>query len=239
LNTTVTEIADKIYRLSTYIEPADLRFNQYLVDADEPLLFHTGLFRLFPLVSEAVSKVIPIQKLRWITFGHFEADECGAMNQWLEAAPQSQVAHSETGCIVSVNDVAMREPRALQDGDVIDLGGKKVRYLYTPHVPHGWDAGLLFEETTKTLFCGDLFTQSGNSVAISEADLIGPAFSTEDFYQATALTASTAPTIRRLAESSPRTLALMHGPAFVGNCKQSLLDLADGYEKRFLNSIKS
>jgi flavorubredoxin len=176
---------------------------------------------------------MPVDRLRWISFGHVEADECGAMNNWLEAAPQSRVAFGETGCMVSVNDLAIREPRPLQDGDVIDLGGKKVRYIYTPHVPHGWDAGVLYEETTNTLLCGDLFTQTGDSAAITTDDIIGPAFQTEDFYQATVLSSNTAPTMRRLAELAPTTLCLMHGPAFQGNGKQALLDLAAGYEKLF------
>jgi flavorubredoxin len=233
METSVTEIANKIYRISTYVEPADLRFNQYLIDADQPLIFHTGLLRLFPLVSSAVARVIPLERIRWISFGHYEADECGSMNNWLAAAPQAQIAHGEVGCIVSVADMASREPRPLQDGETIDLGGNKIRYFYTPHVPHGWDAGLIFEETTGTLLCGDLFTQSGNSVAITQSDLIGPAFKTEEMYQATVLNSLTAPTIRRLAEVNPTTLALMHGPAFQGNGKQALLDLADGYEKLF------
>ena len=167
-----------------------------------------------------------------------EADECGAMNNWLGSSPQARVAVGETGCIVSVADLAMREPRALQDGEVIDLGGKRVRYLYTPHVPHGWDAGLLFEETTRTLLCGDLFTQAGDSVAMTESEIIGPAFETEEMYHATVLTSTTAPTIRKLAEFNPATLGLMHGPAFQGNGKQALLDLADGYEKLFRASIR-
>jgi flavorubredoxin len=237
METSVTEIANKIYRISTYVEPADLRFNQYLIDADQPLIFHTGLSRLFPLVSAAVARVLPLDKIRWITFGHYEADECGAMNNWLAASPQAQVAHSEVGCIVSVADMASREPRPLQDGEVIDLGGKRVRYTYTPHVPHGWDAGLLFEETTRTLFCGDLFTQSGNTDAITQSDIVGPAFQTEDLYLATVLHSATGPTIRKLADFNPATLALMHGPAFQGNANQSLLDLADGYEKRFKASL--
>ncbi len=237
MNTDVTEIADRIYRLSTYVEPADLRFNQYLIDAEEPLLFHCGLSRLFPLISAAASTVFPLERIRWISFGHFEADECGSMNNWLAAAPKSQVAVSEIGCIVSVGDIASREPRALADGEVIDLGGKRVRFIYTPHVPHGWDAGLLFEETTQTLLCGDLFTQTGDTVAITKSDILEPAFHAEDMYQATVLHNATAPTIRRLAELSPTTLGLMHGPAFQGNGKQALLDLANGYEKRFRATI--
>jgi flavorubredoxin len=237
METTVTEIANKIYRLSTYIEPADLRFNQYVIDADQPLVFHCGYTRLFPLVSAAAARILPLKRIRWISFGHFEADECASLNQWLEAAPESRVAVGETGCMVSVTDFASREPRPLQDEEVLDLGGKKVKYLYTPHVPHGWDAGLLYEETTRTLLCGDLFSQSGNTVAITQSDMVEPASKTEDLYQATVLTSSTAPTIRRLAEFSPTTLALMHGPAFQGDGKKALLDLADNYEKRFRATI--
>ena len=133
-------------------------FNQFLINAEEPLLFQTGLRSLFPLASATVERVIPIERLRWITFGHVEADECGSMNSWLTAAPQAQVAHGAIRCIVSVNDLADRPPRPLQDGEVIDLGGKRVRRIETRHVPHGWDAGVFFEETTGTLLCGDLFT---------------------------------------------------------------------------------
>jgi flavorubredoxin len=237
MNTTVTEIADKIYRLSTYIEQADLRFNQYLIDADQPLVFHCGYNALFPLVSAAAASVLPLKKIRWISFGHVEADECASLNSWLQVAPEARVAVGEIGCMVSVADLASREPRALQDGEVIDLGGKKVRYIYTPHVPHGWDAGLLFEETTHTLLCGDLFSQSGDTKPITSSDIVEPASKTEDLYQATVLTSTTAPTIRKLAELSPTTLALMHGPAFQGNGKQALLDLANDYEKRFRATI--
>jgi flavorubredoxin len=232
MNTVVDEITKGVYRLSTYIDQADFTFNQYLIDADQPLLFHCGMRSLFPLVSAAVSQVMPVSRLRWISFGHWEADESGAMNDWLAAAPQAQVAVGAVGCMLSVTDLALRAPRPLEDGEVLDLGGKRVRYLATPHVPHCWDAGLLFEETTKTLFSGDLFTQIGKSPALSEADLIGPALAAEDAFGATALTPNTAPTIRRLAALQPAMLALMHGPAFRGDCARALLDLADGYEKR-------
>lgn len=232
MNTVVDEITKGVYRLSTYIEQADFTFNQYLIDADQPLLFHCGMRSLFPLVSAAVSQVMPLSRLRWISFGHWEADESGAMNDWLTAAPEAQVAVGAIGCMLSVNDLALRAPRPLEDGEILDLGGKRVRYLATPHVPHCWDAGLLFEETTKTLFSGDLFTQIGKSPALSDADLIGPAFAAEDTFKATALTPETAFTIRRLATLQPALIALMHGPAFHGNCERALLDLADGYEKR-------
>jgi flavorubredoxin len=237
METRITEIAERIYHLSTYVEPADLRFNQVLIDADQPLLFHCGMKSLFPMVSSAVSKVIPLHKLRWITYSHHEADESGAMNDWLTAAPDAQVAVGEIACILSANDQAIRLPRVWQDNETMDLGGKRVRYLATPHVPHCWDAGLVYEETTNTLLCGDLFTQTGDLPARTEADMIGPALATEDLYEATSLTPVTAQTIRRLANLSPTTLALMHGPAFHGNGKQALLDLAEAYQYRLLNAM--
>ena len=165
METKLDEIADGIYRLSTCVPevhpPAGFTFNQFLIAADEPLLFHTGPRGMFPLVAEAVAKVVAVESVRWITFGHVEADECGSMNMWLTAAPQSQVAHGALGCMVSLNDMCDRPPRGLVDGEVIDLGGKRVRHIDTPHVPHGWEARVLFEETTGTLLCGDLFSHLG------------------------------------------------------------------------------
>src|SRR5215813_13990285 len=237
METLLDEITNGIYRLSTYIPDADFTFNQYLINAEQPLLFHTGMHSLFPLVSAAVSRMMPLARLRWISFGHWEADESGAMNDWLAAAPQAQVAVGAIGCMLSVNDSAVRHPRPLQDQEILDLGGKQVRYLATPHVPHCWDAGLLFEETTKTLFCGDLFTRIGKSPAVSEEDPLGPALAAEDTFGATALTPQTAPTIRRLAALKPATLALMHGPAFRGDCERALLALADAYEERFKRTL--
>jgi flavorubredoxin len=232
VDTQVTEIAPDVYRLSTYVSDANLVFNQFLVDAEEPLIFHAGLRALYPLVSAAVERVVPVERLRWITFGHLEADECGAMNSWLAAAPDAEVAHGAMGCVVSVNDLADRPPRPLQDGEVLDLGGRRVRRIETPHVPHGWDAGLLFEETTGTLLCGDLFTALGDSPALTEQEITGPALQTEDLFRATCLTPATGPTIRALAELQPTTLALMHGPSFAGDCVQALHDLADAYDER-------
>jgi flavorubredoxin len=232
MKTTVDEIADGIHRLSTYVPDADFMFNQFVIAADEPLLFHCGPRQMFPLVSEAAARVVPLEKLRWITFGHVEADECGSMNQWLAAAPDAQVAHGATGVMVSLNDLADRPPRALEDGEVLDLGGKRVRHLDTPHVPHAWEARLLFEETTGTLLCGDLFTATGDSPALTDGDLVGPAMAAEDLFLATALTPATAPTIRSLAELEPSTLALMHGPSFNGDCVAALHVLADKYQER-------
>jgi flavorubredoxin len=234
VDTTIDEISDGIYRLSTYIPDQDFMFNQFLVDADEPLLFHCGLRSLFPPVSEAAARVVPLGRLRWITFGHYEADECGSMNAWLAVASRAQVAHGAVGVMVSVTDAADRPPRQLADGEVLDLGGKRVRWIDTPHVPHGWDAGLLYEETTRTLFCGDLFTTVGASPALTSVDLVEPAMAAEDAMSATALTPATAPTIRALAALSPRTLAVMHGASFSGDGAGQLEALAAEYEDRLL-----
>ena len=236
METRIDEIADGIYRLSTFVPaiapPAGFTFNQFLVLGDEPLLFHTGLRRMFPLVSAAVSRIMPVERLRWITFGHYEADECGSMNEWLAAAPEAQVAHGMTGCMVSLEDMADRAPRVLADGEVIDLGGKRIRYIDTPHVPHGWDAGVIHEETTRTLFCGDLFTHLGHGPALVGDDIVGPASFAEDVFHATCLTPATGPTIRKLADLRPRTLALMHGSSFSGDCSAALHSLADDYDAR-------
>src|SRR5215203_6144577 len=199
--TRIDEVADGIYRLSTFVPeiapPAGFTFNQFLVLGDEPLLFHTGLRRMFPLVRDAVARVLPPERLRWIAFGHYEADECGAMNEWLAAAPRAQVAHGMTGCLVSLNDMADRPPRVLANGEVIDIGGKRIRYIDTPHVPHGWDAGVIYEETSRTLFCGDLFTHLGNGPAITENEVVSVAMAGTDATYSTSLGPTTAPTIRR------------------------------------------
>ncbi len=232
MNTTTTEIADDIFRISTFVPDAGLSFNQILIKADEPLLFHTGMRALFPLVSDAVSRVLPLASLRWISFGHVEADECGAMNLWLDAAPEARVAFGGLGCMVSVNDLADRPPHPLDDGDAIDLGSKRVRYLATPHVPHGWEAGLLFEETTSTLLCGDLFTQLGDGPPMRTESPMEPTIAAEDVFGYSSLSPSTAQTVERLADLAPTTLALMHGPAHSGDGGQWLRDLAADYRRR-------
>jgi flavorubredoxin len=237
METRVCEIADGIYRLSTFVPeiapPAGFTFNQFLIDADEPLLFHCGPRAMFASVATAVAQVLPPERLRWIAFGHVESDECGAMNAWLAAAPRAVVAHGAVGCMVSLNDLADRTPRSLADGEAIDLGGKRVRHLDTPHVPHAWEARVLYEETTGTLLCGDLFTHIGNGPAVTSTDIVGPAAAAEDTFRATCLTPATAPTIRRLAALAPRTLALMHGSSFTGDCAGALAALADDYAQRF------
>ncbi len=237
METSISEIADGIYRISTFVPdiapPAGFTFNQFLVLGDEPLMFHTGLRKMFPLKREALSRLIPPERLRWIAFGHFEADECGAMNEWLGVAPQAQLAHGRTGCMVSLNDMADRAPRELQDGEIIDLGrGKRVRYIDTPHIPHGWDAGVVYEESTGTLLCGDLFTQLGNGPALTEGDIVGPAIAAEDLFKYSCLNPDMGTTIRALAKLSPRRLALMHGPSFSGDGEAALRALADDYDRR-------
>lgn len=237
METRVTEIANGVYRLSTFLPevgPTGLTFNQFLVLGEEPLLFHTGPRRMFPLVHEAASRVMDPARLRWITFGHYESDECGAMNEWLAIAPHAQVAHGETGCNVSLYDMADRPPRPLANGEVIDLGGKRVRYLDTPHTPHGWDAGVLYEESAGTLFCGDLFTQGEDGPAVVETDIVGPAIATEDVFGYSALNPAMGATIRGLADLAPTTLALMHGPSFRGDGASALRELADDYDRRAL-----
>jgi flavorubredoxin len=237
MDATVDEIADGIYRLSTYAPqvapPAGLTYNVFLILGDEPLLFHTGKRSMFPGVAAAIARLFPPERLRWITFGHYESDECGAMNEFLVAAPHAQVAHGQTACRVTLNDMADRPPRALSDGEVIDLGdGRRVRYIDTPHIPHGWEAGVLHEESTGTLLCGDLFTQVGNASATTSSDIVGPALAAEDLFRFSSLHPGTGRTIRRLATLSPRMLALMHGPAFNGDCATALQALAGDYDRR-------
>ena len=232
MNTTIDEISDGIYRLATFVPDAGMSFNQILVTGDEPLLFHTGMRALFPLVHDAVGRVMPVEDLRWISFGHVEADECGSLNQWLAAAPSAEVAFGGLGCMVSVNDLADRAPRALEDGESLDIGGKRLRYLATPHVPHGWEAGVLYEEVTSTLLCGDLFTQMGDGPAISDDSPMSATTVAEDTFGYSSLAPSTVPTVQRLAELEPATLALMHGPTHAGDCGAWLNELADSYAVR-------
>lgn len=237
METRISEIADGVYRLSTYVPdiaaPAGFTFNQLLVLGDEPLLFHTGLRKMFGTNRDALSRLIAPERLRWIAFGHFEADEFGAMNEWLAIAPNAQLAHGNTGCMVSLNDMADRAPRALGDSEVIELGaGRRVRYIDTPHTPHGWDAGVMFEESTGTLMCGDLFTQVGDGPALTEGDIVGPAIAGEDLFNYSSLNAAMGVTLRGLAGLSPRTLALMHGPSFAGDGGAALRALAEFYDRR-------
>ena len=230
------EIAAGIYRVSVFLpqaaDGAGFTFNHFVIDGDEPVLFHCGLRKMFPLVSEAVARIIPLRKLRWLGFGHFEADECGSMNEWLAASPHAELMHGAVGCRVSIADMADRPPRVLANNEVIDIGGKRIRYIDTPHVPHGWDAGVIFEETTATLFCGDLFTRRGDGPPLTENDIVGPAMEAEDFFALTSLGPTTAPNIRKLVELKPATLAVMHGSSFRGDTIGARGALADRFEAR-------
>ena len=216
------EIADGIYRLSTYVPdiapPAGFTFNQFLVLGDEPLMFHTGLRKMFPLNRGAVSRIIPPERLRWIAYRPFRGRRVRRDERVARGRAAGPGRARQTGCMVSLNDFADRAPRVLSDGETIDLGGgKRVRFIDTPHTPHGWDAGVLYEESTGTLLCGDLFTQLGDGPALTEGDVVGPAIAAEDLFQYSALNPGMGATIRRLASLAPRTLALMHGPSFSGD----------------------
>lgn len=229
------EIADGIFRLCTLVPeiapPAGFTFNQYLIVADQPLLFHTGPRRMFAAIAAAAGRITPVAGLRWISFGHVESDECGSMNDWLAAAPGAEVVHGATACMVSLNDLADRPPRILADGEALDLGGKRVRWLDTPHVPHAWESGLMFEETTATLLTGDLFTQVGDGPAVSRESIVELAARTEEGFKATSPTLLLGPTLRRLAALRPKTLAVMHGSCFVGDGAGQLERLAAWYER--------
>lgn len=241
MNTSTHEIADRIYRISTYIPqvgPRGFTFNQFLVDAPEPLIYHTGMRALFPVVSEAVARIVPLSRLRWITFSHVEADECGAMNHFLAAAPNAQVAHGVTGVLVSLDDMADRAPRSLADGEEIDLGevptgSRRVRHVDTPHVPHNWESRVLFETSTATLFCGDLASQDGNPSPITTDSLVEQAIATENLFASSSLGPAVPRTLRRLAALNPRNLAIMHGASFHGDAAALLNALADAYEATY------
>ncbi len=220
--TNVHEIADGIYRINTPVSlpggVGHFNFNQYLVVDDAPMLFHTGLRQMFPLVREAIAAVMPVVRLRYLGFSHFEADECGALNELLAVAPQAVPVCSRIGALVSGGDYADRAPRALADGEELVLGRHVMRWFDTPHMPHGWDCGLMMDTRTKTFFCGDLFTQGGaGEVALTESDILGPseAFrSPMDYY---AHAPQTTAILERLAAEAPTTLACMHGSAYRGD----------------------
>jgi flavorubredoxin len=229
--TRVDEIAAGIYRISTPFPPSDFpggfTFNQYLIDDDAPLLFHTGLRQLFPLVREAIASVLDPSRLRHLAFSHVEADECGALNPFLSIAPEAVPLCGALAADVSVRDLADRAPRSLDDGEELTLGQHTVRWLYTPHVPHAWECGYLYESRTRTLFCGDLFTQPGHRHApLTEADILAPSEAMRagmDYY---AHSPRTGELIEKLARTAPTTLACMHGSAWRGDGGALLRELA-------------
>jgi flavorubredoxin len=233
METKIDEIAPDIFRLSTHIDaiapPAGFTFNQFLVRDEAPFMFHTGLRALFPLVSAAVAQLIDPAELRWISFAHIEADECGALDQLLALAPSAEVAHGELACMVSLNDLVDRPPRPFAADEVLDLGAHRLRFLPTPHVPHNWESGLWFDETTHTLLAGDLFTHIGDGPAVVHDSIVPPAMDGEAIFHATSGGPDLAPTLARLADLEPTTLALMHGSSFVGDGGAELRALAAGY----------
>jgi len=228
--TNIHEIADGIYRINTPVGlpgAGQFNFNQYLVVDDEPLLFHSGLRRMFPLVREAIAAVMPVERLRYVGLSHFEADECGALNEFLAVAPQAVPLCGQVAALVSVNDYADRAARAMADGEELSLGRHRIRWFDTPHMPHGWECGLMMDMSTRTFFCGDLFTQGGTGeVALTESDILGPSEAFRgpmDYY---AHAPNTGAVLERLARENPTTLACMHGSAFRGDGAKLLRDLA-------------
>ena len=237
----ITEISPGIHRISIMFREINLQFNHFLVIDDEPLLYHTGMRRMFPEVLEAVKRVIDPATLRWIGFSHFEVDECGSLNDWLKVAPHAQAVSGVVGSLVNLTDFADRPPRALNADETFSTGRLHFRYRPTPHLPHGWDAGVLFEQTQQVLFCSDLFTHNGDVEPLTESDILGRTRDSLAGFQAGPLmdympyTANTRPLLEGLAALQPRTLATMHGSSFTGDCSKALIEL-DGVMKQMLGS---
>ena len=237
--TKITEIAPDLYRLSIYVRDFDLQFNHFLIKDEEPLLFHTGYKAFFPELREAVASLLEPSKIRWISFSHFESDECGALNHWLEIAPAAQTVCSTVGAMVSINDFAIRQPRGMADGEVLTTGKYRYRFCSTAHLPHGWDAGLLFEETRQTLLCSDLFHHVGDVEPLTESDIVGRSRSAMAEYQKGPLanyvpyTPLTDRILEQLAALRPSTLATMHGSSFRGDGERAIRELAVAFRETF------
>ena len=225
---TITEIAPDVFRICTFLPAGDIQMNQFLVRDNEPLLWHTGQKYLFNDVREALTKLIDVTKLRWIGFSHFEPDECGSLNNWLELASSANAFCSQVGANINMGDFALRAARGMAHDEVFSTGKYRFRFQSTPHLPHGWDAGLLFEETNRTLFCSDLFHQFGNPGALTESEIVGEAkknllnIEAGPFRNYIPYTTKTESQLEALADLKPRTLAIMHGSSFSGDCAQSL-----------------
>ena len=232
MNSNVTEVAANVYRISTFHPDYQIQFNQYLIKDDEAFLMHTGFKKMFEVTRAAVASIMDPSKIRWFGFSHFESDECGALNQWLRIAPAGQAVCSLVGAMVMVSDFADRPPRPLNDGEILEIGSHRLRFLATPHVPHCWDAGLFFEESDRTLLCSDLFFHPGDPEPLTESDVVGRARAaiiegmTSPLAKDMAYTPYTDQTMQRLADLEPRTLALMHGSTFRGEGRTAILDLA-------------
>jgi flavorubredoxin len=232
----INEIAPDVYRISVFVPEIQLQFNHFLIKDDEPLLYHAGLKLMFPLLLEAVKTLIDPAQIRWIGFSHFEVDECGALNEWLQIAPNAKAVCSEVGALVNMTDYAIRPALAMKSNDLLETGKRRYRFIRTPHLPHGWDAGVMFEETDKTLLCSDLFHQNGNLVAITDKDILDAHKTSLLNYEKgplmdyTPYNHKTKALLYQLAELAPKTLATMHGSSFHGDCAKALQDL-DGVMK--------
>jgi flavorubredoxin len=237
----IHEIAPGVHRISILYPEINLQFNHFLVLDDDPILYHTGMRRMFPQVLECVKRVIDPAKIRWIGFSHFEVDECGSLNDWLKVAPHVQPVSGVVGSLVNLADFSDRPPRALNVDEVFSTGRFRFRYRPTPHLPHGWDAGVLFEETQRVLFCSDLFTHNGDVEPLTESDILGRTRQSLKDFQAGPLmdympyTPNTRPLLEGLAALKPRTLATMHGSSFTGDASKALLDL-DAVMKEMLGT---
>jgi len=231
--TNVHEIAAGIYRINTplAVVPGGFSFNQYLILGDEPLLFHTGPRKMFPLVREAVTSVMPVERLRYVAFSHVESDECGSLNEWLAVAPQAIPVCGQIAALVSIGDLADRAPRALADGEILPLGKHAVQWFDTPHLPHAWECGFVFEQNSRTLLCGDLFTQPGTGeTPLTEADILGPSEAFRHQMDYFSHTKNAPALLEKLASTNPTTLACMHGSAWRGDGAKLILALADSLE---------
>lgn len=236
---TINEIAPDVFRIGCYAAALDLQFNYFLVRDDAPLLFTTGYQASFPQLLKAVAEVIDPASLRYIAFSHFESDECGALNQWLEVAPEAEPVCSLVSAMVNINDFAIRPPRGMNDGDLLNTGKHQYRFCSTAQLPHGWDAGLLYEETQGTLFCSDLFHQGGNGVPLTESDLSEQVLAAMQQMQAGPLadyipyTKQTDKILQKLAALKPKTLAIMHGSSFAGDGEQAFTNLSTAMKDVF------
>jgi flavorubredoxin len=232
----INEIAPDVYRISVFVPEIQLQFNHFLIRDDEPLLYHAGLKLMFPILLEAVKTLIDPAQIRWIGFSHFEVDECGALNEWLQIAPNAKAVCSEAGALVNMTDYAIRPALAMKGNDILETGKRRYRFIRTPHLPHGWDAGVMFEETDKTLLCSDLFHQNGDLIAITDKDILEAHKSSLLNYEKgplmdyTPYNHKTKAMLYQLAELAPKTLATMHGSSFHGDCANALKEL-DGVMK--------
>lgn len=232
MSLSVNEIAPDVFRLCVYVSDFNLQFSSFLVRDDEPLLFHTGMRQFFPYLKEGVERLTDLRKLRWISWSHFESDECGALNDWLSVAPDAEPVCSMVGALVNLNDFSQRPPRFLQPGETFSTGRHTYRYIATPQLPHGWDAGVMFDQTDKTLFCSDLFHQTNECEPLTTGDIVSRARQVLVEYESTPFanyvpyTHRTGPMMEGLAALKPETLAIMHGSSYRGNCEQAIRDLA-------------